>query len=144
MPRTQEELYKDWFHGRAKVAGYKGGPILVGDRAKGYYEQMPSGDERFRPVVRSKAKNTRGAEVERYKIKREARPILKEIQDTQKKMKAFRVAQDIMNKRMEIMGQQLTTRGQQLLQMLPKEQTKDLEGMDFGEDLSKESLMLRY
>jgi len=95
----------------------------------------------------------RGSEVEGYKQKPEAISTLGKIRNVQKKIKQFQVVKDLMAQKMAQAEEQLMSEGQMLLQTLPSDPLKDLDGMNFkGEESPpggieqppQDSMMMRY
>lgn len=92
--------------------------------------------------------DVRGLEVEDYKKKPGVDSTLGKIKKVQRQIKEFQLVKDLMEKKMEQMGQALASQGQILLQTLPSDPVRDLQGMQFKEESepqpSEESQMMRY
>lgn len=94
--------------------------------------------------------DVRGLEVEDYKKKPGVDNALGKIRKIQKQLKEFQVVKQLMDKKMEEMGEALMSEGQILLQTLPSQPMRDLEGMQFPDEKegikqpSQDSMMMRY
>jgi len=75
--------------------------------------------------------DNQGDLVEKYK-KKEGVPLLeKGIQRAIKDMRSFQLVKGMVMKRMAQEEERLATTGQQLMSMMPKEPSRDLQGMSF-------------
>jgi hypothetical protein len=95
----------------------------------------------------------RGEPVEGYKQKDGVVGTLGKIRTVQKKMKQFQVVKQLMAQKMQEAEKQLMSEGQMLLQTLPGDPLKDLDGMNFKGEKSlpgemeqppQDDMMMRY
>ena len=90
----------------------------------------------------------RGDPVESYKLEKGTKPLLSKIRSTQKKIKAFQQIKAAITAKFDATEQSLATQSQTLLNLLPAEPMRSLQGMDFpGEDEEENpqgDQMIRY
>jgi len=94
------------------------------------------------------AQDQRGDLVENYNIKGEVQPLLKEIRATQKKIKNFQQVKAAITARFDETEKLLSTQSQKLLNLLPAEPMRSLQGMNFPDEgesqTSQGDQMIRY
>jgi len=89
----------------------------------------------------------RGDPVEGYKLGKETKPLLSKIRSTQKKIKAFQQIKAAITAKFNETEQALTTQSQTLLNLLPAEPMRSLQGMDFPDEEEENpqgDQMIRY
>ena len=93
------------------------------------------------------SQDQRGDPVEGYKIGKKTKPLLTKIRSTQKKIKAFQQIKAAIKAKFDETERILTTQSQTLLNLLPAEPMRGLQGMDFPneeEETSQGDQMIRY
>jgi len=75
-----------------------------------------------------------GERVEDWKIKPDAAKTLKGIRKLQKKIRDFTVVKNLILQQLEGAEQKIMTESKNLFDMLPKEKTNNLQGMNFVQE----------